>query len=201
MSVDSSCRSDSESLLQLTPQDPCPCFDFTDTDRPLRGHSLHRRLLETSSAPTQHQASCVRHVRSSSTAISSDFAKILFNPKLAMNADRNELPLSDAPFLSTTVAAKHLVELFPHLTCKIDRTHLLCHDQESRSPATFFPPRKRERALDLSTLRNGDTSFCTLHVPSTRVRRSVLHWVQRKIWHPRHQCLVTIHQVTFCHHT
>ena len=36
------------------------------------------------------------------------------------------------------------------------------------------------RTLYHSTLRNAGTSFCTLHVSSTRVRRSVLHWVQEE---------------------
>ena len=47
-----------ESLFQLTPQ-----------HRPPRGQSLHDRHLETSSAPTEHQASSSRHVRPSSTVI------------------------------------------------------------------------------------------------------------------------------------
>ena len=45
-------------------------------------------------------------------------------------------------------------------------------------PISGLPLGKSERACGLSTLRNGDTSFCTLHVPSTGARRSVLHWVQ-----------------------
>ena len=40
-----------------------------------------------------------------------------------MNAVRNEHALSDAPFLSTTVAPKHPVELFRHLTHTQDRQH------------------------------------------------------------------------------
>ena len=43
--------------------------DFTNTD-PSRGRLLHDRPLETSSAPTQHHASCLRHVRSSSAVVS-----------------------------------------------------------------------------------------------------------------------------------
>ena len=39
---------------------------------------------------------------------------------------------------------------------------------------------RNAHALDPSTQRNDDTSFCTLHVPSTHVQRSVSHWVQEE---------------------
>ena len=39
---------------------------------------------------------------------------------------------------------------------------------------------RNARALDPSTQRNDDTSFCTLRVPSTHVQRSVSHWVQEE---------------------
>ena len=54
----------------------------------------------------------------------------------------------------------------------------------------------RERALDLSTLPNGDISFCTLHVPSTRVRRS-MSWTGfgRETWLPRNHELSTIRHI------
>ena len=103
------------------------------------------------------------------------------NPKILMNAVRNELAQSDAPFLSTTVAAKHPVEQFRHLTHMIGNTSSLSRPKKAIVYANFVQPsflQGRVRALDLSTLRNGDTSFCTLQVSSTRVRRSVLHRVR-----------------------
>ena len=63
-------------------------------------------------------------------------------------------------------------------------THLLCHGQRSHGRCQFLATRlplvRDAHALDPSTLRNGDISFCTLRVPSTRVRRSVLHWAQEE---------------------
>ena len=56
----------------------------------------------------------------------------LLTPKLAVNAVEYELAWSVAPFLSTTIAAKHPVELFRHLTHKTDNTSSL-HNQRSQS--------------------------------------------------------------------
>ena len=67
------------------------CVAPTDSSRfvsvlrlhgPPEGQLLHGRLPETSHAPTQHQASCLRQV----------LTKILLNPRLAMNPVRYELP-------------------------------------------------------------------------------------------------------------
>ena len=67
---------------------------------------------------------------------------------------------------------------------KRSATHLLCHDQRSRGQchlqATLLPLVKNAHALDRSTQSNGDTSFFTMRVPSTRVRRSVLHLAQEE---------------------
>ena len=80
-----------------------------------------------------------------------------------------------------------------------DRQHIFCVTTKEASlcqfRATLLPLGKSVRAPDPSTLRNGDTSFCALHVPSTRVRRSVLHWVQEKTWHPQHHKFFTIHRI------
>ena len=66
----------------------------------------------------------------------------------------------------------------------LDWTHLLCHHQRSHNrcqfQATLLPLVRNAHALDPSTQRNDDTSFCTLRVPSTHVQRSVLHWVQEE---------------------
>ena len=94
------------------------------------------------------------------------------------------LAQSDAPFLSTTVAPMHPVELFRYLLDTQDWQHIFCHDQRSHNQwqfqATLLPLVRNAHALDPSTQRNDGISFCTLHVPSTRVRRFVLHWVQEE---------------------
>ena len=75
----------------------------------------------------------------------SDLTRILLNPKLLMNAVRNELAWSDAPFLSTTVAPKHPVELFRHLTHKIGNTSSLSRPMKSWSmPISGNSPSSRE---------------------------------------------------------
>ena len=84
---------------------------------------------------------------------------------------------SDAPFVSTTVDPKHPVELFRHLTHKTGNTSSLSRPKNNsrcQCLATLVPLGKPVRALDPSTLRNGDSSFCTLHV------RQILHWVQEE---------------------
>ena len=65
----------------------------------------------------------------------SDLTRILLNPKHLMNAVRNDLAQSDAPFLSTTGAPKHPVELCRHLTHKIGNTS--SHYQRSHHPCQF----------------------------------------------------------------
>ena len=59
----------------------------------------------------------------------SDLTRILLNP----NAVRNDLAQSDAPFLSTTGAPKHPVELCRHLTHKIGNASSLSRPKKPSS--------------------------------------------------------------------
>ena len=75
-----------------------------------------------------------------------------------MNAVRNELAYSDAPFLSTTVAPTHPVELFRHLTHKIGNTSSLSRRKKPQSmPISGNSPSSQEacacaRPFDASQL-------------------------------------------------
>ena len=61
-----------------------------------------------------------------------------------MNAVKNELAQSDAPFSPTSVAPTHPVELFRHLTHKIGDT-FFCHDPKSHAtPISGNSPSSRE---------------------------------------------------------
>ena len=81
---------------------------------------------------------------------------------------------------------------------KIDKTSSLSRPQ-SRGGCQFwaslFLSAKHQRALDLWTLGNGDASLCTLHVPSTRVRRSGWTGLTWGTWQLRHHHLFTIHRI------
>ena len=132
----------SQSFSQLTPQDSRLSLDFTNTDF-RKTVSPCGDVICTNSTPVD--LFITRSIKLNNDRSLSDFTRIPLNPKLLVNAVRNELAESDAPFLSTTVVPKHPVELFRHLTHKIGNT-----------PSLSRP----------------------LHVPSIRVRRKILHWVQ-----------------------
>ena len=133
-----------------------------------RGHSLHDPLLETSSAPNSTHVPVVHHTfdQAQQRSFIVGSHQDLLNPKILMNAVRNELAQSDAPFLSTTVAAKHPVEQFRHLThmtlCNLQWTSQLSSKSSVLTlSCTHLLLQCSQRVLH--------TGFSTRQQPSSRV--------------------------------
>ena len=127
-----------ESLLQLIPQDSCLSLDSTNTDLReaiCRVITFWRR--DQHQLNTRQVARLTRSIKLNNDRSLSALTRILLNTKLVINAVKNELAWSDAPFLSTTVAPKHPVELFRHLTHKIGNTSSLSRPKEATVNANF----------------------------------------------------------------
>ena len=150
-----------ESLLQLIPQDSCLSLDSTNTDLReaiCRVITFWRR--DQHQLNTRQVARLTRSIKLNNDRSLSALTRILLNTKLVINAVKNELAWSDAPFLSTTVAPKHPVELFRHLTHKIGNTSSLSRPKKPQSmPISDNSPSSREecacaRPFDATQLRH-----------------------------------------------
>ena len=136
------------------------------------------------------------------SCLSLDFTntdRILLNPKILMNAVRNELAQSDAPFLSTTVAAKHPVEQFRHFDTH-DRQHIFSVTTKEAIVYANFGQLSflSGRVCVRSTLRRyAMATPASAHCMSRQLVFGDLSCTRfgRETWHPRNHQLSTIRRI------
>ena len=137
-----------ESLLHLTSQDSCVCSDFY-AHWLLRGNPLHDRFLETSQAPTQRQASCLRHVQSSLIVIVQCRTSTRSSWTSILRWMQSGSSLHSLTCFSWQQLSLPSIRLGCFATWHTrSTTRLFCYNQRIHFWATLLSLGKRERALD-----------------------------------------------------